>query len=158
MSLLDDAEPKPRRARSPLLTAAEVVELLEHRITTRTLANWRSAGGDGPRYKKIGARIYYPLDAVEEWIEGREFSSTRDYPKWREAQTPKEAEAAEPPLNAIEAVIAEFDVHVAAIRDLLVSRLAEVAVAPAQDKRPRGRPRGSRDKAPRRMAPPRSKK
>lgn len=33
-----------------------------------TLATWRSRG-KGPRFVRIMGRIYYPKDAVQEWLE-----------------------------------------------------------------------------------------
>jgi hypothetical protein len=137
-----------RGGRSVLLTASEVVELLDRRVSTKTLANWRSQGL-GPKFKKLGNRVFYPLAAVEECMEQNEFSSTRDYAEKRAARTPEPADV-EPPASAVDALIAEFDTRVSEMRELLVARLAELAVSPARPKRPRGRPPGSRDKAPRR--------
>lgn len=136
--------------RSPLLTAIEVTEFLDKRVSIKTLANWRSAGV-GPKFKKLGNRVFYPLDGVQEWMAQNEFSSTRDYAEMRAAQ-PAYPVNVGPPANAADALLADFDAQVAELRKVLVARLAEFAVSPAPVKRPRGRPPGSRDKAPRQKA------
>lgn len=48
------------------MTPRELVERYRDAITIRTLANWRSTG-EGPRYTKIGGRVLYPVDAVNQW-------------------------------------------------------------------------------------------
>jgi hypothetical protein len=64
----------------------------------------------------------------------------------------------EPSLTASETIIAAFDVQVAAMREMLVTRLAELGAGLPQVKRPRGRPKGSWDKGPRRPNLDRNKK
>ena len=60
-----DNWPSSRSAAMPRnLTAAETSVRLG--VTTGTLANWRCAGA-GPDYLKIGSRIMYPLDRIEEY-------------------------------------------------------------------------------------------
>jgi hypothetical protein len=46
------------------LTAVEVAERL--RVSVLTLANWRVLG-KGPAYVKIGSKVLYPIDTLEEW-------------------------------------------------------------------------------------------
>lgn len=60
------------------LTPAELSERFEKRISPRTLSNWRCAG-TGPKFVKLGGRILYPLEQVEEWERGRTVESTADY-------------------------------------------------------------------------------
>jgi len=62
------------------LTPEEVVDRWRNRVNTRTLANWRSSG-NGPRFTKVGNRILYPLKAVQEYEERRDYGSTKDYGK-----------------------------------------------------------------------------
>lgn len=49
-----------------LLTPQALIERWQSSITLVTLATWRSRK-NGPRYIKIGGRVLYPLDGVEEW-------------------------------------------------------------------------------------------
>jgi predicted DNA-binding transcriptional regulator AlpA len=53
------------------LTTAELADRLQ--VSVGTLANWRSTGkpGDGPRYRKSGNRVRYPIAEVEQWEAGR---------------------------------------------------------------------------------------
>lgn len=51
---------------SRLLTPQALIERWQSSITLVTLATWRSRK-NGPRYIKIGGRVLYPLDGVEEW-------------------------------------------------------------------------------------------
>lgn len=60
------------------LTPAEVVARYEGKISTRTLANWRSAG-TSPPFTKVGGRILYPLDGLVEWEKKRTVGSTSKY-------------------------------------------------------------------------------
>ena len=48
------------------LTPAEVSRRLGGRISTKTLANWRSQR-NGPPYRRLGGRVLYPLDEFEAW-------------------------------------------------------------------------------------------
>jgi hypothetical protein len=61
-------------ADAPLyLTEAETAKAL--RISSRTLARWRVAGG-GPPFARLSARrIAYPVDGLKAWGAGRTFSS-----------------------------------------------------------------------------------
>lgn len=60
------------------LTPAQLCARWLGRISEKTLANWRS-GKKGPRYKRFGSRILYPLDGVEEWERDQEHESTSEY-------------------------------------------------------------------------------
>jgi hypothetical protein len=55
------------------LTTAEVAEM--RRMKEQSLAQERfrmkKKGGDGPPYIKDGARVLYPLDLLEEWLDER---------------------------------------------------------------------------------------
>lgn len=48
------------------LTPEELSQRWRGRISTKTLANWRSARR-GPAFAKISGRIIYPLPEVERW-------------------------------------------------------------------------------------------
>jgi hypothetical protein len=60
------------------LTPEQLVEYYEGHINTRTLANWRSAGTGGPPFFKLGGRILYPMDRLEQWEMERTARSTRE--------------------------------------------------------------------------------
>jgi hypothetical protein len=62
------------------ITPAELVERYQGRITTRTLANWRSLGVSPP-YTKIGGRILYRLADILEWEKKRTVTGTHQYVK-----------------------------------------------------------------------------
>lgn len=59
-----------------LLTAPEAAEFL--RIRPATLAKYRSVGG-GPSFSKIGGRIVYPRENLEQWVAECRVSSTSEY-------------------------------------------------------------------------------
>ncbi len=61
-------EPQPESEKE-WLTPIEVSE--KYDISHKTLANWRSEGR-GPAYHKMGKRIRYPLDKLEEWFASNE--------------------------------------------------------------------------------------
>lgn len=48
------------------LTAADLAARWRGIVSQHTLANWRSHG-KGPRYVKVGRKVLYPLDAVEQF-------------------------------------------------------------------------------------------
>lgn len=48
------------------LNAAELAARWAGAVTTGTLANWRSKGR-GPAFVKVGSKVLYPLDKLEEW-------------------------------------------------------------------------------------------
>ena len=71
-------EPKPEPQPEPYpesepdkewLTPIEVSQ--KYDLSHKTLANWRSEGR-GPAYHKMGKRIRYPSDKLEEWFSGNE--------------------------------------------------------------------------------------
>ena len=57
----DARNSQPEAPGPKFLTPQEAGGLL--RISTRTLANWRSQGS-GPCYRKLGGRVVYPLRGV----------------------------------------------------------------------------------------------
>lgn len=63
------------------LTPAEVSARFCHRVTTGTLANWRSSGAAGPAFIKIGGRILYSVSSLEEWERRRTSNGTAEYGK-----------------------------------------------------------------------------
>jgi len=56
------------RDRRQYLTTAEVAEM--RRMKEQSLAQERYRG-DGPPYVKDGARVLYPLDLLEDWLDER---------------------------------------------------------------------------------------
>jgi hypothetical protein len=48
------------------LTPDELVARWRRKVSRRTLSNWRSSH-EGPRFTKIGGRVLYALNHVEEW-------------------------------------------------------------------------------------------
>ncbi|GAA3591925.1 hypothetical protein GCM10022198_14850 [Klugiella xanthotipulae] len=48
------------------LTEREVAE--KTGVAVSTLQNWRSLGGRGPSFAKVGRLVRYSLDAVDEWM------------------------------------------------------------------------------------------
>lgn len=61
-------------------TPFELAVRYKGQITTRTLANWRSAG-IGPPFTKVGGRILYPVNDILEWERKRTVQSTSQYQK-----------------------------------------------------------------------------
>jgi hypothetical protein len=59
-----------------LLTSAEAAEFL--RLRPSTLAKYRCVGG-GPDFSKLGGRVVYPREALEQWVEQCTVSSTAEY-------------------------------------------------------------------------------
>lgn len=49
-----------------MLTARDLSDRYGGWVSIKTLANWRSKGS-GPDYVRIGGKVFYPLDAIEEW-------------------------------------------------------------------------------------------
>ena len=65
-------------------------------LSTFTLQRYRSEGG-GPAFEKIGNRIYYRIDVVEEWRQSTSRTSTSDVPVVAaNADTTVESEDLEP--------------------------------------------------------------
>ncbi len=48
------------------ITPIELERRWRERVNVRTLANWRSSG-QGPEFVKIGGRVLYCIENVEEW-------------------------------------------------------------------------------------------
>ena len=68
----------PQSAASPeshLLTTTEAAPHV--RLSPRTLEKYRVLGG-GPKYKKLGARVFYSLADLKIWLESRTFEMTSD--------------------------------------------------------------------------------
>lgn len=62
------------------LTPPQVSERYSGQISVRTLANWRYLG-TGPKFTRIGGRILYRADALDEWEQTRTVESTSEYRK-----------------------------------------------------------------------------
>ncbi len=60
------------------LTPQQLSDRWQGRLGPRVLAAWRQAG-KGPAFMKIGARIFYPLAAVETYEAAQTYQSTKDY-------------------------------------------------------------------------------
>lgn len=58
---------------SELFDTAEAANFL--RISTATLATWRTRGG-GPRYIKVGRLVRYKYSSLQEFLKEREFNNT----------------------------------------------------------------------------------
>ena len=53
------------------LTPSEAVAALQERgikVSINTLKNWRSSGTEGPRFHKVGGRVYYRQVDIDELI------------------------------------------------------------------------------------------
>ena len=61
--------------RSDLLTTPEAANHL--RLSHRTLERYWVTG-EGPRYLKVGRRVFYRRTALDGWLEGRVRRSTSD--------------------------------------------------------------------------------
>lgn len=57
---------QPPGLQSMYMTPSELADRWRSRVNVRTLANWRSSE-QGPRFVKIGGRVLYPLESVEEY-------------------------------------------------------------------------------------------
>jgi len=60
------------------LDANQVSARYNGRISTRTLANWRTQG-KGPKYIRRGGKIFYPVKFLNEWDEKNTYQSTSNY-------------------------------------------------------------------------------
>lgn len=60
------------------LSPADVVSRYANKLSIGTLANWRCQGV-GPRFVKIGGKIFYPLPDLEKWESERTVQSTAEY-------------------------------------------------------------------------------
>lgn len=53
------------------------------RVAAKTLANWASAGKDGPPFIYLGSKPYYPQIALENWLsQAIGQATTHAKPKW----------------------------------------------------------------------------
>lgn len=69
------ASPTVAAPGSDLLTTSEAAPHV--RLSPRTLEKYRVLGG-GPKYKKLGARVFYSLADLNEWLDKRTFQMTCD--------------------------------------------------------------------------------
>ena len=68
-----------RPQRPVFLTPQELSARYGGRLSVRTLANWWSVTGTGPMFIRMGGKILYPLDKVEQWERANTFACTGDY-------------------------------------------------------------------------------
>lgn len=68
------------RKSTSYLTPEQVVARFAGRISIRTLANWRYLG-NGPSFCRVGGRILYPEDRLNEWEARNTVASTSEYRK-----------------------------------------------------------------------------
>jgi hypothetical protein len=66
------------------LSAQEVSDRYDGKISVRTLANWRNLGS-GPPYSKIGGRVLYPAEKLVEWEQRNTVKSTSEYSRGNRA-------------------------------------------------------------------------
>ena len=64
--------------RADLMSPQELADDLG--LSLATLADWRSQGR-GPAYLKVGRKIWYPRNRVENWLQSRLKETTEDGPK-----------------------------------------------------------------------------
>jgi hypothetical protein len=62
-------------AEPDLLTTTEAAPHV--RLSPRTLEKYRVLGG-GPKYKKLGARVFYAQVDLKAWLDSRTFEMTSD--------------------------------------------------------------------------------
>lgn len=60
------------------LTPADVVKRYSGQLSLGTLANWRCQG-IGPKYLKLGGKVFYPANELEAWENARTAQSTAEY-------------------------------------------------------------------------------
>ncbi len=73
---MNDNDPKPGGLDE--LSPDEVSARYNGRISTRTLANWRTLG-KGPKYIRRGGKIFYPVKLLDQWDEQNTYQSTANY-------------------------------------------------------------------------------
>lgn len=66
-------------AEKQFLTPEQLSARWEGKISTRTLANWRSQGGSSLPFVKIGGAVMYRLSDVIEWENRNTVTSTSQY-------------------------------------------------------------------------------
>jgi hypothetical protein len=68
-------------ARVQYLSPDDVVTMLGHVISKKTLSNWRSnPRNPGPAFTRIGGRILYLITDVAKWAAERRYTCTTEYP------------------------------------------------------------------------------
>ena len=55
-----------------LLTPPQVAKIVG--LDVRTLSNWRSSGAENLKFLKIGGRVRYALEDVQEWLKAKRAS------------------------------------------------------------------------------------
>lgn len=60
------------------LTAQEVSNRYDGRISVKTLTNWRNLGG-GPPFTKLGGKVLYPVEKLVAWEQRNTVQSTSEY-------------------------------------------------------------------------------
>lgn len=65
--MIEDGQQSGRVLSHEFATPLQVVALLPG-LTEHTLAQWRYRR-EGPPYRKLGARILYPIDLLDKWVE-----------------------------------------------------------------------------------------
>lgn len=62
---------------TPILTTTEAAPKVGQ--SPRTLEDWRTKG-IGPKFVKLGRKVFYRPEDLDAWIEERAFTSTSEYP------------------------------------------------------------------------------
>jgi excisionase family DNA binding protein len=60
-----------------LLTVEEAATIL--RLSPATLNKWRSLHNSGPKFTRVGRRVLYPRQALEDFVRRNVFDSTSAY-------------------------------------------------------------------------------
>lgn len=68
------------RNAAEFLTTKELAERYEHKLSVRTIQNWRNLQ-QGPKFLKLGGRVLYRLSDIEEWEKQRAVNGTCQYQK-----------------------------------------------------------------------------
>lgn len=71
----DDGTGEPERPKQRFLNTTQAAVRMG--IKRLTLARWRTEG-KGPRYHKVGGRVLYDPDDIDEWLDDQRRSSTSD--------------------------------------------------------------------------------
>ncbi len=66
----------------PLKNTPQAAEQVK--LSPRTLEDYRTKGG-GPKYRRLGKRILYRPEDLDEWVDARAFVSTSQYPQKQKA-------------------------------------------------------------------------
>ena len=77
----------PAKHDDPLLTTKEAARYL--RMSPATLASWRVKMSDGPRFVRIGGRVFYPLSELKKFRRQRLYKSTSEYTFLRKPTGPR---------------------------------------------------------------------